>query len=197
MPRAWRDCAIGPAQVHRSAWQKSQLTNGSRKRNRSYRMSYSEMITLLVYYHQSGCRTFKWFYLNHVRKHWLSTFPQLLSYNRFIELLSKIIVLSTAFMKSRCATSQGIVFVDSTPLKVCKNIRIPRHKAFVSQAGRGKPSTDWFYGFKLHLIVNDQGKILSFCITAGNVNDRKPVPKLAKDLTGNCSATEVYLQKIG
>jgi hypothetical protein len=56
-------------------------------------------------------------------------------------------------MDSRCGTSQGIVFIDSMFLKVCKNIHIPRHKTFVSQAGRGKSSTGWFYGFKLHLIV--------------------------------------------
>jgi hypothetical protein len=61
-----------------------------------------------------------------------------LSYNRFIELLPKIIVPLTAFMTSRCGTSQGIAFIDSTPLKVCKNIRIPRHKTFVKEAGRSK-----------------------------------------------------------
>ncbi len=118
------------------AWQKSQLANGNRKRNRIHRMSYSEIITLLVSYHQSGYRTFKWFYLNHVRKYWLSAFPRLLSYNRFIELVPHIIGPLTAFMKSRCRTSQGIAFIDSTPLKVSKNIRIPRHKTFVSQSGR-------------------------------------------------------------
>jgi hypothetical protein len=110
--------------------------------------------------------------------------PSLLSYNRFIELLPTIIMPLRAFMNSRCGTSQGIAFIDSTPLKVCKNIRIPRHKTFVKEAGRGKSSTGWFYGFKLHLVVNDQGEILSFCITAGNVDDRKPVPKLVKSLTG-------------
>ncbi|EQA61964.1 transposase, IS4-like family protein [Leptospira alexanderi serovar Manhao 3 str. L 60] len=39
-------------------------------------------------------------------------------------------------------------------------------------AQRGKSSTGWFYGFKLHLIINDQGEILSFMITPGNVDDR-------------------------
>jgi hypothetical protein len=136
-------------------WQKRQLTNGDRQRRRAHRMSYSEMITLLVSYHQSGYRTFKWFYLNHVQKHWRALFPRLLSYNRFIELVPNIIGPLTAFMKSRCSNSQGIAFIDSTPLRVCKNIRIPRHKTFVSAAGRGKSSTGWFYGFKLHLIVND------------------------------------------
>jgi hypothetical protein len=177
------------------AWQQSRLTNGDKKRHRAHRMSYSEMITLWVAYHQSGYRTFKWFYQNHVRKYWQSAFPCLLSYNRFIELLPNIIVPLTAFMKSRCVTSQGIAFVDSTPLRVCKNIRIPRHKTFVDVAGRGKSSTGWFYGFKLHLIVNDQGEILSFCITPGNVDDRQPVPNLVKSLTGRLFGDRGYISK--
>lgn len=125
-------------------WQKNQITSGEKKRNRPHRMSFSEMITLLVYYHQSGYRTFKWFYQNHVQKHWQSAFPRLLSYHRFIELIPQIIVPLTAFMKSRCGIAQGIAFIDSTSLRVCKNIRILRHKTFVDQAGRGKSSTGWF-----------------------------------------------------
>ncbi|MGJ0428216.1 IS982 family transposase [Methylobacter sp.] len=176
-------------------WQKSQLTRGDRKRHRSHRMSYSEMITLLVSYHQSGFRTFKWFYLKHVQRYWQAEFPNLLSYNRFIELMPELLAPITAFMNSRRGVSAGIAFIDSTPLKVCKNIRIPRHKTFVKEAGRGKSSTGWFYGFKLHLIVNDQGEILSFCITAGNVDDRKPVPKLVKSLTGKLFGDRGYISK--
>jgi transposase len=176
-------------------WQKNQITSGEKKRIRPHRMSFSEMITLLVYYHQSGYRTFKWFYQNYVRKYWLSAFPNLLSYHRFIELIPQLLGPLTAFMKSRCGASQGLAFIDSTPLRVCKNIRIPRHQTFVSQAGRGKSSTGWFYGFKLHLIVNDQGEILSFCITPGNVDDRKPVPRLVKSLVGKLFGDRGYISK--
>ena len=87
-------------------------------------------------------------------------------------------------MKIRCGASQGIAFVDSTPQPVFKNIRIPRHKTFVEDAGREKSSTGWFYEFKLHLIVNDLGEVLSFCIIPGNVDERKPVPNWLKDMAG-------------
>jgi hypothetical protein len=163
------------------AWQEKQLTNGDKKRNRAHRMSYGEMITLLVSYH--------------VRKHWRSAFPGLLSYNRSIELLPHIIGPLTAFMNSRCVTLQGIAFIDSTPLKVCKNSRIPRHKNFVNETGRGQSSTGWFYGFNLHLVVNDQGDILSFCITVGNVDDKKPVPKRVKSLTGRLFGDRGYISQ--
>ncbi len=126
-------------------------------------------------------------------------FPNLLSYNRFIEIVPEILVPITVFMRSRQGTTQGIAFVDSTPLRVCKNLRIPHHKTFKDVAGRGKSSTGWFYGFKLHLIVNeivnDQGEILSFCITLGNIDDRKPVPQLAKSLTGKLFGDRGYISK--
>ena len=182
-------------QIFIPEWQKSQLMHGEKKRNRPHRMSFSEMITIIVSYHQSGYRTFKWFYQNHVQKYWRTAFSGLLSYSRFVEIMPKIMVPLSAFMKSRCGKSQGIAFIDSTPLAVCKNIRIPRHKTFVAEAGRGKSSTGWFYGFKLHLIVNDQGEILSFCITPGNVDDRKPVPKLVKSLFGKLFGDRGYISK--
>jgi hypothetical protein len=165
-------------------WKQTQLQNGTRKRNRSKCLCESEIMTIVVYFQMSGYRSFKHFYLRHVLVHWRSQFPRLPSYNRFVELMAEVLNPLTAFMHSRCGKSDGIAFVDSTPLGVCKNIRIPRHKTFAEQAGRGKSSTGWFYGFKLHFTVNDCGDMLSFCLTRGNVDDRTPVPYLAKDLIG-------------
>jgi len=91
-------------------------------------------------------------------------FPNQLSYKRFIEITPEILVPLSCFMQSRCSQGKGIAFVDSTPLRVCKNLRIPRHKTFVNEAGRSKSSTGWFYGFKLHLLVDDCGEIISFQI---------------------------------
>jgi hypothetical protein len=176
-------------------WQKQQIVQGQSKRMRAPRMSHSEMLAILVFYHQSGYRTFKWFYQKHVQVLWRKEFPNLLSYSRFVETMPKLLMPMAAFMQSRCGRSQGIAFIDSTPLAVCKNIRIPRHKTFRGQAGRGKSSTGWFYGFKLHLAVNDQGEILSFCVTPGNVDDRKPVMKLARSLVGKLFGDRGYISK--
>ncbi len=122
-------------------------------------------------------------------------FPHLPSYNRFVELMADVLQPIVAFMESRCGKSDGITCVDSTPLRVCQNIRIPRHKTFVDEAGRGKSSTGWFYGFKLHFTVNDRGDILSFCFTRGNVGDRQPVPFLAKGLLGKLFGDRGYISK--
>ena len=98
-------------------------------------MSYSEMLAILVYYHPSGYRTFKWFYQKCIQANWRPAFPLLLSYNRLVETMPELLVPLAAFMQSRCGRSQGIAFIDSTPLAVCKNIRIPRHKTFKGEAG--------------------------------------------------------------
>lgn len=176
-------------------WEKTLIETGERKRKKERCISASEIITLIVYYHQSGYETFKWFYQRYLLKHLVKAFPKMPSYNRFIELMPAILVPLTAFMQTRCGRSKGIAFVDSTPLCVCKNIRIPRHKTFKQDAQRGKSSTGWFYGFKLHIIVDDCGEILSFSITKSNVDDRKPVPNLAKNLIGKLFGDRGYISK--
>ena len=92
-------------------------------------------------------------------------------------------------------TCTGITFIDSTTLAVCKNPRIHCHKTFAGLAQRGKTSTGWFYGFKLHLIVNDRGELLDFVLTPGNVDDRTPVPRLARGLFGKLFGDKGYLSK--
>lgn len=176
-------------------WHSQLLQNGETKRIKKKCLSESEIITLIVYFQMSGFRLFKWYYQRHIAVHYRGEFPNLPSYNRFVELMAHVLEPLTLFMQSRCGKSKGIAFVDSTPLCVCKNIRIPRHQTFAGLAGRGKSSTGWFYGFKLHFVVNDCGDILSFCITRGNVDDRVPVPKLTKKLIGKLFGDRGYISK--
>ena len=81
-----------------------------------------------------------------------------------------------------------MAFIDSTPLSVCHNRRFGRHRVYAEAARRGKSSMGWFYGFKLHLIVNDQGELLAVQLTPGNTDDRKPVPQMTKKLGGGWSS---------
>jgi Transposase DDE domain len=67
--------------------------------------------------------------------------------------------------------------------KVCHNRRIPQHRVFKHLAARDKTSVDWFFGFKLHLVVNDCG-VLNITVTPDNVDDRKPVPQLLSSIVG-------------
>jgi len=116
------------------------------------------------------------FYLEKVCKHLRHLFPKVVSYNRLVELEREVAIPLTLFIKKvllgKCT---GISFVDSTPLRVCRNQRIHIHKVFKGIAQRGKCSMGWFFGFKLHLICNEKGEILNFMITPGDVDDRKPL----------------------
>ena len=130
----------------------------------------------MILFHNSGYRCLKHFYLNEVCINLRHLFPQVVSYNRFVELEKEAVMPLPIFIKKvllgKCI---GISFVDSTPLRVCKNQRIHIHKTFKGFAARGKCSMGWFFGFKLHLICNERGELLNFMVTPGDVDDRKPL----------------------
>lgn len=147
-----------------------------KKRNKSCRLSDSEVITILISFHLGGFRNLKHFYINYVQKHLVKEFPKTVSYNRFVELQQKAMLPMIVFLKFvRVGSCTGISFVDSTSIKVCKNKRIFNHKVFDGMAKRGKSTMGYFFGFKLHLVINDKGEILDFVITQGNVDDRAPL----------------------
>ena len=169
------------------------LTHKPSNRGCKATLSMSEVMTIIIWFHQSHYRDFKAFYTQYVQKHLRAEFPQLVSYNRFVELMPGTLLPLCIYLYSRRGQQTGLSFVDSTPIAVCHNKRIRRHKTFAQAARRGKNSMGWFYGFKLHLVVNDQGEIMAFCLTPGNVDDRRPVPLLATDLFGKLFADKGYI----
>jgi Transposase DDE domain len=162
-------------------WDADLLTCGQRsRRRRATALHPSEIMTIVIAFHASQYRTFKAYYTEHVLQHWRAEFPHLVSYPRFVALLPTILVPLTAYLQTQLGACTGISFVDSTALAVCHNARIAQHRVFAGRARRGKTSVGWFFGFKLHLMVNDRGELLAFCLTPGNVDDRRPVPQLLR-----------------
>lgn len=150
--------------------------NGKRTRNKPNRLSNSEVMTILIAFHLGGYRNLKHFYLFHVCKHMTKEFPCLVSYNRFVELQQKVVFPLVLFLKMcRMGECTGISFVDSTALKVCHIKREHQNKVFDGIATKGNGTLGWFFGFKLHIIINDKGEILNFVITQGNTDDRQPL----------------------
>ena len=194
-----------------------------RKYHRESRMSKAEIMVIMILFHSSGYRCLKHFYLEKVCKHIRHLFPEVVSYNRwssesgsqtcldyaesrqrktivnrFVELEREIAIPLIVFIKKvllgKCT---GISFVDSTPLRVCKNQRIHMHKTFKGIAQRGKCYMGWFFGFKLHLICNEKGELLNFMITPGDVDDRKPLEYKAfvKFIYGKLVGDKGYIGK--
>lgn len=172
-------------------WRKHLLE--ARQRERAYTLCLSEVLTIIVLFHASSYRNFKSFYTEHVCQHLAGAFPHLVSYNRFVELMPSALVPLCGYLQSRKGRCSGISFVDSTSLQVCHNRRIHSHKVFEGCARRGKTSVDWFYGFKLHLVINDCGELLSLRLTPGNTDDRRPVPELVKGLFGKLFGDKGYI----
>jgi hypothetical protein len=177
-------------------WNRYLFSSGQKHRQRARSLTISEIMTILIAFHQSHYRDFKAYYGEQVLKYWRLEFPGLISYHRFVEYIPSVLVPLAVYLHTGClGHCHGVSFVDSTSLDVCLNQRIHAHKVFSGLAARGKTSTGWFFGFKLHLVVNDQGELLSFCITPGNVDDRKPVPRLAKKLFGKLFGDKGYLSQ--
>ena len=153
-----------------------QSDNSLKKRKRKCKLSDSEVISIMVFFHLKGFRCLKHFYIHYVQKHMKAEFPETVSYNRFVELQSKSVLPMVVFLQSCClGKCSGISFLDSTVLKVCHYKREKQNKVFQGTAAKGRGTMGWFFGFKLHIIINECGEIIDFLITQGNIDDRQPL----------------------
>lgn len=155
-------------------------TTSKKRRNRKFKLSDSEVITILIFFHLMRFRDLKHFYINYVQKHLISEFPETVSYNRFVELQQKAFLPMCIFLQTCClGECTGISFIDSTPIRACHIKREKQNKVFMGYAMKGQCSLGWFYGFKLHIIINDKGEIIDFIFTQGNIDDREPLKNKA------------------
>jgi len=162
---------------------------------RSRRMSMGEVLTIILAFQNSGFRSFKDFYIQCVCRYLYPYFPDLVSYSRFVRLMAEAsfpLYCLWLGMRGQCT---GVSFLDSTILTSCHIKRATSHKTMASVAKKGKSTMGWFYGFKLHIVLNHLGEIISFKLTSGNINDRKPVHELLQGLFGNVYADKGYISK--
>ena len=193
------------------SWHLQLISDGSKTRRRAKSLCLSEIMTILITFHQHHYRNFKHYYIDHVSVYWANAFPQLpalrvtrhASYQRFIEWIPQTLMPLCVYLKQCFGACTGISFIDSTCLKVCwagdppssHNRRISGHKVFKNLAARGKTSVDWFFGFKLHLVANENGELLNITLTPGNIDDRKPFPDLVSSLFGKIFADKGYVSQ--
>lgn len=177
-------------------YRKRLIGNGKKNfRFRNDRISEAEIMVILIWFNLSGTKCFKHFYLNYYQNLKLF-FPKIPSYKRFVFLQRSSLILMNVLMKyltEQTSKKTDVYYIDSTFLEVCKNQRIYRHKTFRGLAASGVSSCGWFYGFKLHLITNHLGEIVSFAITKGNISDQNMTTKLSKNLGGFLFGDKGYL----
>lgn len=174
-------------------WKAAQL-QGGKQRERTGHLCPSEVMTILIHFHQSHYRTFKAYYTEHIQVHLSKEFPHAGRVIRAsLHSIPTMMLPLLAYLQSRYGACTGISFIDSTSLEICDPKRINQHRVFATDAKRGKSSMGWLFGFKLHLAVNDQGELLACCLTPGNVDDRKPVASMVKKLRGKLFGDRGYI----
>ena len=176
-------------------WLNHKLLSSGKQRNRSGKLTLSEALSIVIFYHFSEFKHFKIYYQTFVLNgNYLKNVP---CYDRFIQIIPSLFLPIVIMMHYLSGKHTGIYYADSTHFAVCKNMRISRHKTFEGLAARGHSSIDWFYGFKLHMIINDKSEIIAIKITKGNIDDRKAFEEmvLKKNIKGRCYADKGYISK--
>ena len=155
----------------------------------------SEIMTILIAFQSSGYRHFKIFYQGYLVQYFKKEFPRLPSYNRFIEIMKRVIFLLVLFSQIYSGKRTGIYYIDSTCLPVCHLKRSRRHKTFEEIATYGKTSVGWFFGLKLHLVINNQGELIAFKLTRANTHDAKGGESMFEFLQGMMFGDKGYISQ--
>jgi hypothetical protein len=176
-------------------WEGHHLIPTGKRRRREGKLSLSEMLFIMVLFHLSGFKNFKLFYLYGVGHMYRDCFGPIPHYDRFVSLMPRLFAPLMILLHSLSGEETGIYFADSTKLAVCHNRRIHRHKVFDGLAARGKSTMGWFYGLKLHFVINHKGEIMAFKITPGNTADSAVLDDITRNLTGKVFADKGYIGK--
>ena len=176
-------------------WEKHHLIPNTKQRLRKGKLSLSEMLFIMVYFHISGFRCFKLYYLYGICQHHRNLFEELPSYGRFVTLQPRLFMPLCMLLHHLSGQKTGIYIADSSHLPVCHNRRINRNRTFKGLAARGKTTMGWFYGFKLHVIINNKGEIVAVKITPGNIDDRAVLDVMSRNLKGKLFADKGYISK--
>lgn len=162
----------------------------TKKRYKHNKLSDSEIITILIFFHYSKFKTFKDYYELAIRGYLRSAFRDLVSYNRFLELAQNYILTVFVFSNAFNGRKDGTIY-----FKVCHNKRTSSNKVFRKIAKKGKTSMGWFFGFKLHFVINHFGEIVEFILTPGNVSDKNQVviDFLTRNIKGKLFGDKGYI----
>jgi hypothetical protein len=174
-------------------WEAHRLIPSEQTRQRHGKLSRAEMLFIMVLFHLSAFKHFKAFYTYGIGQQHRACFGDLPHYDRFVSLMPRLLTPLMVLLHSLSGEQTGVYFADSTKLAVCHNRRIHRHQVFAGLAARGKTSMGWFYGLKLHFVINHKGQIVALKITPGNTADSTMLDQMTRHLAGKLYADKGYL----
>ena len=167
-------CIDDFSKIHEE-WEQKKLIGVTKNRKREGKLSMSEKLFIVVLYHLEGFKNFKYYYKYAVEIKYKSLFKAVPCYDRFIQIMPNLLLLLSILLQFLLGEARGIYFLDITKLSICYSMRKKRNKVFGKIAEKGKTSMGSFFGFKLHIIINNIDQITAIKIAKGNVDDRTPV----------------------
>jgi hypothetical protein len=182
----------------------SKFATNEKAVGRKHNLTIAEAVTISLYRFFFPWTDFKHYYA-FVQNYHAGEFPKLPHYDNmltfqkqllpfFLQLLGILIAINRSAFKNKHIR---IMFVDGSPLPVCANKRIFHHKVMKKVAARSKSTMGWFYGMKLHILVDAGGNILGVTITPGNVDERTQVVKLVGDIMDSLLIADAgYIKEI-
>jgi hypothetical protein len=176
-------------------WEAHRLIPSAQTRQRPGKLSRAEMLFIMVLFHLSPYKNFKTFSLYGIGCQHRACFRDLPHYDRFVSLMPRLFVPLMVLLHSLSGEESGVYFADSSKLAVCHNCRIGRHRVFDGLAARGKTSTGWFFGLKLHVVINHKGQIMALKITPGNTADSTVLDEISQHLRGKLYADKGYISR--
>ena len=174
-------------------WEAHRLIPSPTTRQRSGKLSRAEMLFIMVLFHLSPYKNFKTFYLYGSGVQHRACVRDLPHYDRFVSLRPRLFAPLMVLLHSLSGEETGLYFADASKLAVCHNRRIDRHRVFDGLAARGKTSMGWFFGLKLHVVLNHKGAIVALKITPGNTADSTVLDEITRHLRGKVYADKGYI----
>jgi len=172
-----------------------QITNGTLKNpTRTPGLTNSEIMTIMLLFQESPCKNFKFFY-NSFLQLYHPEFPDMPSYERFVVLMPRVLYLLVILLTCMLRKDSKIAYIDSTSINVCHPKRIKNNRVFKGIAKIGKSTKGWFFGFKLHIVIDTKGNLMSVKMTKGNADDRSVVLQMTDDMTGLLFGDKGYISR--
>ncbi|SPR12931.1 IS982 family transposase [Orientia tsutsugamushi] len=175
-------------------WERKRLIPSSNQRNRDGKLSLAELLTITIYFYLSPCKDFKNYYLYYL-SHKYKGYFRLPSYSMIIQLWPRMLLPLAVLMHYLKGEETGIYYIDSTKLAICHNKRISSNRVFNRFSKIGKSSYGCFLGFKLHLVINNKGELISVKITKSNKSDLSVASVISKGLSRKLFGDKAYISK--
>ncbi len=165
-------------------------TRNSKTRGRPLALKVIDILTLGILRHENGIET---------KKDLFNLFQIPCSYKTLVVSINSfapyVLLLIVMMANENRKWAHVLKFTDATTLEVCLVKNAKRHRTMRHLARWGKTKKGWFYGLKLHMTIDALGRILSFSLTPGNVDDRAQFMQLNKLLAGLFVADAGYVSK--